>query len=367
MSDEKLKPCPIPGCGGKADDGWFDKNRDDAAACGKEGCALHGNPMKPAAWQALPRPSPAVQEVAREMRDGLALAAKKYPPGFEWWVTEVRDWASRLDQSAPGVGTPGEVWVVTDRPSHVMGVYATNKDAEDRIAEIGDIGLIPVKREVHGSPPKVLVETDADGYEEVVGFAPEQPKAEYRDYVRLKVPVIGAPEAGEYNPFRITRPMYEKALADAETARGILQECRKAFGGTHTGDDKYTPKRISTLREQLGEAETNSSGGDTTHQPPGSATPDNNRKDETDELVPDGSLHVDSGDALDNEKGKAPSPRHEALRILQDLIKGRRKGRWVQDQEMSLVCDALEAIEGKIEALERHNAADNKRRLEVSQ
>ena len=190
--------------------------RNDFVSCQTSKCVWHNCDFTPAAWeklQSLPRPSPVVQEVAREMRDGLALAAGKYPPGFEWWVTEARDWAARLDQSAPGVGEVGSVWVTLDPNEYILQAFATRPPAEEYIADREDShGWTVEEVVVRGTPPVPKAEAGSvylklqdhmngqDCGVEGVCFT-----SDFEGVHAGPVPVIGAPEAGGCEPCHICK------------------------------------------------------------------------------------------------------------------------------------------------------------------
>ncbi len=175
-------------------------------------------------------PSQAVQEVAREMRDGLALAAKKYPPGFEWWVTAARDWAARLDQSAPGsvyvgIQSDGGYWGMP-----LIQTFATQEAMEKWVAEKDSIRHGEFQH-VHGTPqPKA----EAGDYWIVRGpdkalraFETETEARGIADSYCDAFPVIGAPVKGEceidkeigMSPCQWDLAMYKKGYAGCHKAR----------------------------------------------------------------------------------------------------------------------------------------------------
>lgn len=61
---EKLKGCPIPKCGGRADHSYPVGNGTDWVGCSNRGCPLKSAPMPFDAWQALPRVPEDAGEIA---------------------------------------------------------------------------------------------------------------------------------------------------------------------------------------------------------------------------------------------------------------------------------------------------------------
>lgn len=146
MSD--LKPCPL--CQSKAklllDGEVVCPHRWGPARPRPKECPLAGVQMSVDAWQALPRPSEAVREVAGEMLDfchrwGLG--------GVRLGRGELQAWAARLKATAgPG---PAEVWVRWLSGAHKGNLYVVITIEET--VRLGDPpGYCWVRVRVQGAP-----------------------------------------------------------------------------------------------------------------------------------------------------------------------------------------------------------------------